>query len=435
MMSVYMILRKAIRGPFWLLTLVFPFTTLAQPSTLEIRDAYQLARKNYPMVKEKDLIRKTKDYSVSNAAKGWLPALNVNGQATYQSDVTNFPFKIPIPGFSLPSYSKDQYKAYAELDQTLYDGGTIKNQKLSAILSENIDQQNLEVELFALYDRVNQLFFGALLIDEQLKENELLKTDIRNGLEKVQAQVANGVAYRSNADELSAQLLQADQTRDELVATRQAYLDMLGLFLNRSLDSNTILARPTVPNLVDSIARPELALYDYQARNFDVQDQMISSQLKPRLSLFIQGGYARPGLNFLSNSFQWYYIGGVRLNWNLGSLYTTKNQRQMVNINRKMTEIQKETFVFNIQITRQQQQSDFNKYAKLIQKDDEIIALRQAIKNAASAQLQNGVLGAHDYITQVDAEDQARQNMILHEIQLLQTQYNYQNTTGNIAIH
>ncbi|HLX93737.1 MAG TPA: TolC family protein, partial [Puia sp.] len=348
---------------------------------------------------------------------------------------TNFPFKIPIPGFSLPSYSKDQNKAYAELDQTLYDGGTIKNQKLSAILSENIDQQNLEVELFALYDRVNQLFFGALLIDEQLKENELLKTDIRNGLEKVQAQVANGVAYRSNADELSAQLLQADQSRDELMANRQAYLDMLGLFLNRSLDSNTILARPTVPNLVDSIARPELALYDYQARNFDVQDQMISSQLKPRLSLFIQGGYARPGLNFLSNSFQWYYIGGVRLNWNLGSLYTTKNQRQMVNINRKMTEIQKETFVFNIQITRQQQQSDFNKYAKLIQKDDEIIALRQAIKNAASAQLQNGVLGAHDYITQVDAEDQARQNMILHEIQLLQTQYNYQNTTGNIAIH
>ncbi|SRR5579871_80543 len=415
--------------------LFMPSLLFAQQSTqLNIDQVYQLARKNYPLIKQRDLIKKSRDYAVSNAAKGYLPSFSINGQATYQSDVTNFPFKIPITGFTLPSYSKDQYKVYAEADQVIYDGGAIKNQKQTAEVNEIIQEQNLEVELYALYDRVNQLFFGSLLIDEQLKQNDLLKKDIQNGLDKVKAQVANGVAYRSSADELSAQLLQADQSRVELLAMRKAYMDMLGLFINLSLDEKTALEKPSSPNITDSVSRHELTLYDYQKRNYDLQDRLLDVQLRPKFSLFIQGGYGRPGLNFLNNNFQWYYIGGLRLNWNLGSLYTLKNQRQILDINRKTLDIQKETFLFNTHIAQKQQNAEIAKYAALMKKDDEIISLRESVKNAANAQLENGVLSAHDYITQVNAEDQARQNLILHETQLLQSQYNYQNTIGNIKI-
>jgi outer membrane protein TolC len=403
-----------------------------QPSHLTIEEAYRLAKENYPLSKQKDLINKTKEYSVSNAAKGYLPALSINGQATYQSAVTGFPFQIPVPGFTLPQYSKDQYKLYAEVDQVVYDGGVIKNQKQTAEANEVIQQQNLEVDLYALYDRVNQLFFGALLMDEQLKQNDLLKQDIQNGIDKTKALVANGTAYRSSVDELSAQLLQAEQSRVELKAIKKAYLDMLSLFINNTLDDSTILERPIAPLLTDNINRPELLVYDYQKRTYDLQGHLLNAQLRPKFSFFAQGGYGRPGLNMLSNNFAWYYIGGLRLNWNLGNQYTFKNQQHLLDINRKALDIQKETFLLNTNIVLKQQNADEKKYLELIQKDDAIIVLRESVKKAAGAQLENGVLSAHDYINEVNAEDQARLNLILHRVQLLQAQFNYQNTTGNI---
>ena len=410
---------------------MFNTTNGQQPQKLSIEQVYQLSTKNYPLIKQRALISKTKEYTVSNASKGLLPTFSISGQATYQSAVTNFPFKIPIAGFTMPDYSKDQYKIYAEVDQVIYDGGVIKNQKQTSETNELIQQQNLEVELYALYDRVNQLFFGALLMNEQLKQNEIVKKDIQNGIDKAKALLANGTAYRSSVDELSAQLLQADQSRIELKANKKAYLDMLGLFINNSLDENTILEKPIAPVLIDSIRRPELLFYDYQKRTYDLQDELLKTQLRPKFNLFVQGGYGRPGLNMLSNDFSLYSIGGLRLNWNLGSLYTLKNQKELLNINRKSLDVQKETFLFNTNISQKQQSAEIIKYLDLLKNDNAIIALRESVKNAASAQLENGVLSAHDYITQVNAEDQARQNLILHQIQLLQSQYNYQNVIGN----
>lgn len=401
-----------------------------QTKTLSIEEVYRMTRKNYPLVKQRDLITKTKDYSVSNAAKGYLPVFSVNGQATYQSAVTTFPFH--VPGISIPPFSKDQYKFYAEGDQVIYDGGVIKNQKQTAEANEVVQQQNLEVQLYALYDRVNQLFFGALLEEEQLKQNNLLQQDIQNGIAKAKAQVANGVAYRSSVDELSAQLLQAQQSRVELTATRKAFLDMLGLFIDAKLDDATILEKPAAPVLTDSIIRPELLAFDYQKKIYALQGKLLHDQLKPKISFFVQGGYGRPGLNFLNNNFEGYYIGGLKLNWNFGSLYSLKNNQHLLEINKSSQDIQKETFLFNTKISQLQQNENVQKYDSLIDKDDAIIELRTSVKKAAYAQLENGVLSAHDYINQVNAEDQARQTKILHEVQLLQAQYSYQNIVGNI---
>jgi len=415
----------------FVLLMAGPFLQAAKgQSAITIGEVYNLALKNYPLIKQRDLIAKTKEYSVSNASKGYLPAFSVNGQATYQSAVTTFPFK--VPGLSFPQYSRDQYKIFGELDQVIYDGGVIKTQKQTAEVNEVIQQQSLEVELYALYDRVNQLFFGALLINEQLKQNDLLKADVQNGIDKAKALVANGTAYRSSVDELSAQLLQTDQARIELVAAKKAYLNMLGLFINSPLDENTILEKPAEPAFTDAITRPELLSYDFQKKTFALQDKLLNAQLMPHFGFFAQGGYGRPGLNPLSNDFQWYYIGGLKLSWNVGSLYTLKNQRLLLDINRKNLDVQKETFLFNTGITQKQQTADIEKDIELVKKDDAIIALRESVKKAASAQLENGVLSAHDYINEVNAEDQARQNQILHRMQLLQAQYSYQNTTGNI---
>ena len=395
---------------------------------ITIDEAYQLARTNYPLIRQQDLIKKTGMYTVENAGKGYLPALSFYGQATYQSDVTALPFK--APGIIIPHYSKDQYKLYGEVDQLVYDGGLIKNQKQTAEANEEIQQQNLNVQLYALNDRINQLFFGAILLDEQIKQNELLKADIQNGIDKEQALVDAGTAYRSNVDELMARFLQADQTKVELSATKKAYLDMLGLFINRPLNDKVTLTQPPVLQLMDSINRPELLYYDYQKKTYDLQDQLLKVQLRPKFSVFFQGGYGRPGLNLLSNDFAWYYIGGAKLSWNLGSLYTLKNSRLINGLNRQSLDIQKETFIFNTRISQKQEQTDIDKYVELLKKDDAIIRLRESVKKAANAQLANGVLSARDYISDVNAEDQARQSKILHLVELLQTMYSYRVLTG-----
>jgi outer membrane protein TolC len=413
---------------------VFPSITLfAQDARhLNITQAYTLARKNYPMIKQTGLIAKTSAYTISNAAKGHLPVLNINGQATYQSDVTNIPFK--IPGVAMSSFSKDQYKVFGEVDQELYGGGLIRNQKQTARANELIQQQNLEVNLYSLYDRVNQIYLGSILIDEQIKQNNLQRKDIQNGIDKTKALVTNGTAFKSSVDELSAQLMQNDQALIQLKSTRKAYRDMLGLLINMSIDESVVLDRPESPKLINDINRPELALYDYQKKTYDLQDKFLYTQIQPKLNLFFQGGYGRPALNMLSNDFEWYYIGGVKLNWSLGSLYTLRNQKALSGINRDLLDIQKETFILNTRITQMQQNGELQKFLELLNSDTQIIALRESVKRAAEAQLENGVLSAHDFINQLNAEDEARQNKILHEIQLLLAQYNLLNTTGNINV-
>lgn len=402
----------------------------AQTKQLTIREAYQLARKNYPMIRQQGLIERTKDYSVSNAAKGYLPQLTVQGQATYQSAVTEFKLPVSVPGVEFPNISKDQYKVYGEVSQAIYDGGNVRTQVRSHEANAQVESQKLEVELYKLNERVNQLFFGVLMLDEQLKQNELLKKDINLGIKKVQALIDNGTAFKSNANTLKAELLKADQRTIDLNASRKAYLEMLGMLTGQSLGDSAVLERPVTLPAGSSISRPELRLYEAQNRSLDVQSQLLDVRNRPKLNFFFQGGYGRPALNILNNGFDPYYITGVRLNWSLSGLYTIKKDRELIRNNRDAIQLQKETFLFNTNLAAKQQNAEVDRFSQLLATDDEIITLRESVKATTAAQLENGIINTNDFLREVNAEDQARLNKILHEIQLLMSQYNLDNTLG-----
>jgi outer membrane protein TolC len=412
-----------------LLLLFLTAPSMAQDNALTLEACYKLATQNYPLIKQRELIRQTREYSVENASRGWLPQLSFSGQATYQSQTIAFPFK--IPGISLPVYSKDQYKVLAEVDQTIYDGGAIRYGKDLTKAEEAIQLQNVEVDLYALKDRVNQLFFGILLIDEQLKQNALQTKDFKNEAEKTQASLTNGTSLRSNLDELNAEILVTDQSRTELLASRAGYLQMLSIFVNLPLDENTALVKPPSIIVSTAIKRPELDLFLYQEKAIDIQELQLKSNYLPKVGAFVQGAYSRPTLNFISNDFGFWALGGIRFSWALSALYTLKNDRRLLSVNRKNIDLQKQTFLFNTNLTLIQQNAEENKYTALLEKDQKIIGLRTSVKIAAAAQLENGVITSHDYITEVNAENQAKQGLILHEIQFLQSQYNSKNTSGN----
>jgi len=403
-----------------------PVSTESNTFTLE--QCYRQAEANYPLSRQRGLIDKTREYTIDNLSKGVYPQFSVSGTGTYQSAVT----KISVPGYTIPTVSKDQYKLYGEVSQTLSDFGINRQKKDISRTDADIQQENLNTELFKLKDRINQLFFGALLIDGQLEQNELSKKDIRTGMDKVQAAINNGTDFNSSLNKLKAELLKTDQHSIDLKATRKAYTDMLGLFLNRDLTDSIILIKPAAPALTDSISRPELRAYDLQTKSYLQQRHLTKINNYPQLSAFFQGGLGKPSpVNFLSTDLSGYYITGLRLSWNIGGLYTYKKDQLINKNNQEVVQIQRNTFLFNTHITLRQQYADIVRYQQLIQSDNEIVDLRASVKQTSAVQLANGVINTNDYLNDINAEAQARQDRVVHEIQLLLSEYNHKTTSGN----
>jgi outer membrane protein TolC len=400
-------------------------------SSLSLEKAYEKAKQNYPLVKQRGLIKQTADITIENLNKGFLPQASLSGQATYQSEVTEV--KIPVPGVTITPLSKDQYKLLADVNQLIYDGGTIRQQKEMQQLNAAAEQEKIEVELYKLKERINQIFLSVLLLEEQSKQVDLIKSDLKNGIKRVEAQVSNGVAFRSNLNILKAELLKSDQRLIEIKASQKGLLSVLSLFINESLPENAKLEKPVIPtpSFTNSIQRPELKLFVAQEKLLLSQNKFIDAKNLPKASLFAQGGYGRPGLNFLQNEFSFFYTTGLRFNWSLAGLYTRRNEKQIVEVNKKIIDIQKENFLLNTNTALKQQQSEIEKLELLISKDKEIVDLRSSIKETAKAQLENGVITANDFLREVNAEDQARQSLIAHQLQLLQAQINYRTISGN----
>ncbi|MBO9201140.1 MULTISPECIES: TolC family protein [Niastella] len=398
---------------------------------LTLEQAYDLARQNYPLIKQKDLVRQTATLTIENLNKGFLPQFTVSGQATVQSDVTRVGVNIPGIKFDVPG--KDQYKVQAELSQMLFDGGNITAQKSVQTANELVEDQKAEVELYKVKDRINQLYLGILLVDEQVKQVDYVKSDIQLGVKRVEAQVKNGTAFRSSQLTLEAELLKNDQRVIELKANRKSLVDVLSLFINRQLPENVQLEQPVIPATLvkESVVRPELKLYSYQNELLKEQNQLISAKNRPRTSLFVQGGYGRPALNMLNNNFDWFYVAGVRFNWGLGNFYTSKKERELLQVNQRMVNIQQELFMLTTNTQLKQQEAEVNKLSQLIQSDQQIIGIRAQVKEAANAQLANGVITANDFLKEVNAEDQAKQTLITHQLQLLMAQVNARTITGN----
>ena len=403
----------------YLFLLIF-FTGNAQTLTLE--ECYNLAKQNYPLIKRHDLIAKTKEYNLQNAAKGWLPQIQIVGQATYQNDVIQFP--IQLPNMTIEPLSKDQYKVYADVQQNIYDGGMIANQKKMATINSEIELQKTEVETDQLEMRINQIYFGILQTNEQLQQTELTKSDLSSGLKKAEARLENGVIFRSNVDVLKAQIVNLEQKQLELQSTKKSFLQMLSLFINKNIDENTTLEKPEKILIQDENRRAELKLFDLQKLGLEQQKANINSKNLPKLGAFFQGGYGKPGFNMLKNEFDLFYIGGLRLNIPISGFYTKRNDLALVEIQQQEIDVQKENFLFNQQFQTIQNNSDLDKIEQLINKDDELIELRESIKKASLAQLENGVITTNDYLREVNELDRAKNQKIIHEIQYLLTQYN-----------
>ncbi|MDR2563608.1 MAG: TolC family protein [Prevotellaceae bacterium] len=397
---------------------------------LSIDECQQKARANYPDVKQYGLLELSARYDLSSLSKLYLPQVSFNAQASYQSDVVRVP--IDIPGVDIPSQSREQYRATLDVSQTLWDGGSVASQRRLTALSNELDKEGVDVALYALRERVNNLFFGILMLGEQLKQLDILNDDLQNGHRMVEAFVRSGTAMQSDADAVRVEILNTMQRKAELLSARAAYLEMLSAMTGAKIDTSTVFVKPVdvMVDRVAALARPELALFDRQLALFDARQDAVAAKNMPRISLFLQGGYGKPGLNMLSDKFDFFALGGLRLTWNFGGLYTRKNELGAIAAGRNLTDVRRETFVFNVELQSSKLYGEIEKARRLIELDDEIISLRAEVKKASESKYRNGVYTVNDLLRDINAESLARQAKIVHEIRYLHDAYNFRATRG-----
>lgn len=398
---------------------------------LTLEECQRRAQDNYPLVRQYGLIEKARGYDLSNAGKGYLPQFSLSGKATYQSDITRLP--VEIPNLDIKTVPKDQYQVMLEVQQTLWDGGDIRFRKRLTRAASEVELEKQHVDMYALTDRVNQLFFGILLLDEQLKQNSLLQEDLGRTHKQVADYIANGIATLSDLDAVSVEQLNTRQHRVELETTRRAYLSMLAAFTGKDLSSETVLLKPAAEENIDRQMnnRPELRWYDAQGEQLHQQEAALNTRLMPRFGLFVQGAYGNPGLNMLKDEFNAYYMAGVRMSWNFGSLYTLKNDRRRIDNTRQQIETGRDVFFFNIRLQATQQDAGIVSMRRQMADDDKIIRLRGNIRRAAEAKVQNGTMTVTDMLREITNESMARQTKALHEVQLLMNIWQLKYTLNN----
>ena len=394
-----------------------------------LEECRQAAEHNYPIIRQYDLIARTTELTVRNIQKAWFPQISVTAQGSYQNKVTAWPENLQglfaQMGLQLQGLSRDQYKVGIDVRQTLFDGGAIGSRREIARGEGAVQAAQTEVDLYKIGQRVNEMYFGLLLLDEQLRLNADVNAILRSNEAQLAAMLKNGTASAGDFENVKAERLSAEQQQTELLSQRQTLQRLLSLFCGIPVDS---IRRPPVPNLPSGEnKRPELRLFDRRLQLTDAQEKAVDAQLLPQLGLFAQGYYGNPGLNLfedmMKRRWSWNGIAGLKLTWNLSALYTHRNEKSKLRVQRELIENARQQFLFNNQLDETQQSENVRRFRAIAQRDGEIIALRTAVRKAAESKLAHGIIDVNGLLREINKENAAKTQQAIHEIDMLKAMY------------
>ena len=415
-----------------LLMVLTALTSRAQ--TLE--ECCRLAREHYPEIRQYDLIAETEQYNISNAARAWIPQVVLSGQATYQSATPTYPEAfnqmIAANGLDMSGVRKDQYKVVIDVSQNIWDGGQSKANREIAKAEAAVECSRVDVSLYDLQSRIQNLYFGILLLDERVAQTETLIEVLDANLNRMCTYYKNGVAMQSDVDAVEAELLTARQTLSQVEASRTSYRRMLEVFIGQPLTDKT-LTRPAMVEVASRTSlRPELTMFEAQSNILSAQRNAITASVMPRFSAFAQGYYGYPGLDMFKSmvSAEWTLnaIVGVRMSWNIGAFYTKKNNLNKLDVAERQISVQRDIFLFNTQMQTTQDDGEIARLRSALEDDNRIVELRRSVRMAAESRLENGVIDATDLLRKIADETTATLNRSTHEIELLQATYRLKTT-------
>jgi outer membrane protein TolC len=394
---------------------------------LTIDQCHQLAHDNYPAIKKYNLIEQSCDFTVSNAIKGYLPNIKVSTGVDAFTDIISLPSQLQS---ATGSMKNDIADVNVQVNQTLYDGGAIQARKHLSQAQADVDKNRLDVTMYTINDRIDQLFFGILTIDEQIKQNMILQSDLSLNLKTIENMIKGGLANQTDADIIKVEQIKDQQAEKSLRISRQTYLYMLGTFIGRKLDDSTTLEIPEQKDypLPLQSKRPELELYSAQDHLLNVQKESVNAQIRPKLSAFGLGMYHSQVSSLMKNHI---FAAGITLSWNLSALYTHKNDLRNIEIQRQEIANNREIFLFDTNLQSQNVNGKIKDMQQQIEQDKQIIALREGIYSKSIKKVENGTETTNEMVRDINAVNQARQQKAVHEILLLQEIYQLKNINND----
>lgn len=411
--------------------------SVSADAQLTLDECQQMASDNYPLLQKYDLVRQTTEYTIKNIQRGYWPQLSLGGQVSYQSEVTDLPdvlsHLLSESSLNYKGMAKDQYQIALDLNQVIWDGGHIKARRDLAASDAEVQVAQADVEMYAIRSRVNELFFGILLLDEKIRLNETLQTLLLDNCRMLETRKMHGTAMESDVDVMRAEYLEARQDLTALRSMRKSYRQMLAIFIGKDTASVINLQKPaaSLPQTFDN-RRPELNLYAMQMQQTEAQSRLLNVGLRPKLSLFAQGVYGYPGYDMFDSMFDHDLklngIVGIRFSWNIGRLYTFKTDKHKLELTRKQIETAREIFLFNNNLQSVRERETVNQYHQMMEEDSDIIRLRTSVRQAAEAKLQHGVIGVNDLLQEITKENRARIDHSLHEMEMLKNIYELKHT-------
>ena len=407
---------------------------LSAGQTLE--ECQRAAERNYPLIAQHDLIARTTDLTVANIQKGWLPQVTASAQASYQNAVASWPDEMRAlmgqMGLDMKGLAKDQYRVGLDVQQTVFDGGAISAQKRVAREQGAVQQAQLDVNLYSVCQRVNEMYFALLLLQDQIALNKDLQDQLASSEKKLTSMVKNGTAAQCDLDNVKAERLNVVQQMTTLESQLRVLMSMLGTFCGIEVSD---VSKPQAIEPGTGNNRPELKLIDSQLRLADAQEKALNAALLPRLGVFAQGYYGYPGYNMFKDmtgrDWSWNAMVGARLTWNIGALYTRHNDKAKLQLQRETAQNQREVFLFNNRLEQMQQDEAINRYRSLMTQDEEIITLRQQVRKAAESKLSHGIIDVNDLLRDINSENAARVQRSIHEIEMLKQMYDLKYTVNN----
>lgn len=396
-----------------------------------VEQCVALAQENYPLIQKYDLLRQSRQLDLSDINKSWLPQIGIYAQGTVQNAVPSFPDALSNVldqmGTDMKGLGKLQYKIGVDLNQTIWDGGTSKANRTIAERENAQQEAALDVELYAVRERVENLFFGILLVEEQIKQAELTHTLLESNLAMLRSMKTNGTATQSDVDMVEAQFLTVQQQITQARSISDSNRRLLGIFTGTDM-SDEKLTKPSssMPSELIS-ARPELALFDARIKNNDARLGSIKSSVMPRIGLFAQAYYGYPGYDYfksmMNRDMSFNVLAGVKVSWNIGSFYTKKNSERKLRLANDGIAADREVFLFNTNLQTSSQTAHISELEDIMKEDSRIVELRANVRRSAESQLRNGVIDATALLTKITDENQARLTSSYHEIQLIQSIY------------
>lgn len=396
-----------------------PLLGFAQSLTLD--ECQKMTHDNYPAIKQYGMVETLRDYNVSNATKGWLPQVNVQASAYAFTDIIHANQQMEQMGFDMKNYMAS---GMVSVKQTIYDGGQIAAGKEVAKAQAEVQKRQIDVSMHDINERVEQLFFGVLTLDEQLHQNSILQKDLAVSSNTVKSMIKNGLANQSDLDAISVELMKAEQQADALSASRKAYLKMLGVFIGKPLSENTKVEKPamTLPAAKDSwgLNRPELSFYASQNQLLYTQRKQLDTRLRPTIGFMGMGLLHTQVSDMVHNGM---LLGGINISWNIGALYTRKNDIHKIEVQRQMNDNLKETFLFNNRLQNEDADGNIQSIKRQLTKDAQIVTLRENIRQTSEKKVKLGTETVNELIRSINAVNMAKQQQSLHELQLLQAIY------------